>query len=180
MMLRLENEPIWLTQPLMAKLFQTTQQNISQHIQNIFQERELSPEATHKKFLSVRQEGNRSVKRSLDFYNLDMIISVGYRVKSIIATGFRTWATQKLKEYIIKGFVVNDERLKNPPVKDSSIPDYFDEMLTRIRDIRASERRMYLRVKEIFAMAVIMIRHGVRLQNFSVLSKTSLIMRQPG
>ena len=150
---RLENETIWLTQPLMAKLFQTTQQNISQHIQNIFQEGELSPEATHKKFLSVRQEGNRSVKRSIDFYNLDMIISVGYRVKSIIATQFRIWATQKLKEYIIKGFVINDERLKNPPVKDSFIPDYFDEMLARIRDIRASERRMYLRVKEIFAMA---------------------------
>jgi hypothetical protein len=150
---RLEDETLWLTQQKMAELFQTTQQNISQHIQNVFEEGELTPEATHKKFLSVRREGNRDVQRNLDFYNLDIIISVGYRVKSRIATRFRIWATRQLKEYIIKGFVINDERLKNPPVKDSAIPDYFDEMLARIRDIRASERRMYLRVKEIFAMA---------------------------
>lgn len=150
---RLQDETVWLTQPLMAELFQTTQQNISQHIRNIFEEGELTPEATHKKFLSVRREGNRDVRRELDYYNLDMIISVGYRVKSLIATRFRIWATQQLKEYIIKGFVMDDERLKNPPVKSSAAPDYFDEMLERIRDIRASERRMYLRVKEIFAMA---------------------------
>ena len=150
---RLQDETVWLTQPLMAELFQTTQQNISQHIRNIFEEGELTQEATHKKFLSVRREGNRDVQRSLDFYNLDMIISVGYRVKSLIATRFRIWATQRLKEYIVKGFVMDDERLKNPPVKGSAVPDYFDEMLARIRDIRASERRMYLRVKEIFAMA---------------------------
>jgi len=150
---RLQDETVWLTQPLMAELFQTTQQNISQHIRNIFEEGELTQEATHKKFLSVRQEGNRAVRRELDYYNLDMIISVGYRVKSLIATRFRIWATQRLKEYIVKGFVMDDERLKNPPVKGSAVPDYFDEMLARIRDIRASERRMYLRVKEIFAMA---------------------------
>ena len=150
---RLQDETVWLTQPLMAELFQTTQQNISQHIRNIFEEGELTQEATHKKFLSVRREGNRDVQRSLDFYNLDMIISVGYRVKSLIATRFRIWATQRLKEYIVKGFVMDDERLKNPPVKGSAVPDYFDEMLARIRDIHASERRMYLRVKEIFAMA---------------------------
>jgi hypothetical protein len=150
---RLQDETVWLTQPLMAELFQTTQQNISQHIRNVFEEGELTPEATHKKFLSVRREGKRDVRRALDFYNLDMIISVGYRVKSLIATRFRIWATQQLKEYIIKGFVMDDERLKNPPVKDSAVPDYFDEMLARIRDIRASERRMYLRVREIFAMA---------------------------
>jgi hypothetical protein len=150
---RLQDETVWLTQPLMAELFQTTQQNISQHIRNIFEEGELTQEATHKKFLSVRREGNRDVRRELDFYNLDMIISVGYRVKSLIATRFRIWATQRLKEYIIKGFVMDDERLKNPPVKGSAVPDYFDEMLARIRDIRASERRMYLRVREIFAMA---------------------------
>ncbi len=150
---RLQDETVWLTQPLMAELFQTTQQNISQHIRNIFEEGELTPEATHKKFLSVRREASRDVRRELDFYNLDMIISVGYRVKSLIATRFRIWATQQLKEYIIKGFVMNDERLKNPPVKGSAVPDYFDEMLARIRDIRASERRMYLRVREIFAMA---------------------------
>ncbi|MDD2467741.1 MAG: virulence RhuM family protein [Desulfobulbus sp.] len=150
---RLENETVWLTQPLMAELFQTTQQNISQHILNIYEEGELIPEATHKKFLSVRQEGTRQVQRNLDFYNLDMIISVGYRVKSLIATRFRIWATQRLREYLVKGFVMDDERLKNPPVKGSAVPDYFDELLARIRDIRASERRMYLRVKEIFAMA---------------------------
>lgn len=150
---RLEDETVWLTQQIMADLFQTTQQNISLHIRNIFEEGELNPEATHKKYLSVRQEGRRSINRQLDYYNLDMIISVGYRVKSQIATRFRIWATQRLKEYIVKGFVMDDERLKNPPVAGSAIPDYFDEMLERIRDIRASERRMYLRVKEIFAMA---------------------------
>ena len=150
---RLQNETVWLTQQMIAELFQTTVPNISIHIRNIYAEGELGPEATIKKFLTVRQEGNRDVRRELDYYNLDMIISVGYRVKSLIATRFRIWATQQLKEYIIKGFVMDDERLKNPPVKDSAVPDYFDEMLERIRDIRASERRMYLRVREIFAMA---------------------------
>ncbi len=143
---QLEDETVWLTQPLIAELFQTTQQNISQHIRNILEEGELTQEATHKKFLSVCREGNRDVQRSLDFYNFDMIISVGYRVKSLIATRFRMSATQRLKEYIGKGFVMDDERLKNAPVKGSAFPDYFDEMLARIRDIRASERRMYLRV----------------------------------
>ncbi|MBU1056182.1 MAG: virulence RhuM family protein [Proteobacteria bacterium] len=150
---RLENETVWLTQQMMTELFQTSKQNISLHIQSIYEEGELLPEATVKKYLTVRFEGNREVRRELDYYNLDMIISVGYRVKSLIATRFRIWATQRLKEYIIKGFVMDDERLKNPPVKGSAVPDYFDEMLARIRDIRASERRMYLRVKEIFAMA---------------------------
>lgn len=150
---KLEDETVWLTQPLMAELFQTTQQNISHHVQNIYEEGELLEEATHKKFLLVRQEGNRQVKRNLDYYNLDMIISVGYRVKSLIATRFRIWSTALLKEYVVKGFAMDDERLKNPPVKGSAVSDYFDEMLARIRDIRASERRMYLRVREIFAMA---------------------------
>ncbi len=150
---RLEDETVWLTQQLIAELFQTTVPNISMHIRNIYEERELTPEATVKKFLTVRREGDRDVRRELDLYNLDMIISVGYRVKSLIATRFRIWATQRLKEYIVKGFTMDDERLKNPPVKGSPVPDYFDEMLARIRDIRASERRMYLRVREIFAMA---------------------------
>ena len=150
---RLENETLWMTQSQMAELFQTTQQNISLHIQNIYEEGELNADATHKKSLWVRQEGNRQVERELDTYNLDVVISVGYRVKSVIATRFRIWATQQLKEYIIKGFVMDDERLKNPPVGKSAIPDYFAEMLERLRDIRASERRMYLRVREIFAMA---------------------------
>jgi hypothetical protein len=150
---RLEDETVWLTQQMIAELFQTTVPNISMHIKNIYDEGELSPKATVKDFLTVRQEGARSVQRKLTHYNLDMIISVGYRVRSLIATRFRIWATRQLKEYIIKGFVMDDERLKNPPVAGSSVPDYFDEMLERIRDIRASERRMYLRVKEIFAMA---------------------------
>lgn len=150
---RLHNETIWLTQPQMAELFQTTQQNISLHVRNVYEEQELTLEATNKKYLSVRREGERDVQRNLDHYNLDMIISVGYRVKSIVATRFRIWATQKLKEYIVKGFVMDDDRLKNPSVASSSTPDYFDEMLARVRDIRASERRMYLRVREIFALA---------------------------
>jgi hypothetical protein len=150
---RLEQETVWLTQQMIAELFQTTISNISMHIKNIYEEGELSPEATVQDFLTVRREGSRDVQRKLTFYNLDMIISVGYRVKSLIATRFRIWATQRLKEYIVKGFVMDDERLKNPPVAGSAVPDYFDEMLARIRDIRASERRMYLRVKEIFAMA---------------------------
>jgi hypothetical protein len=150
---RLQDETVWLTQQLIAELFQTTVPNISMHIRNIFEEGELTPDATIKKFLTVRREGSRDVRRELELYNLDMIISVGYRVKSLIATRFRIWATQRLKEYIIKGFTIDDERLKNPPVKGSAVPDYFDEMLERIRDIRASERRMYLRVREIFAMA---------------------------
>ncbi len=150
---RLEDETVWLTQKMMAELFQTSKQNISQHIRSIHEEGELQPGPTVKKLLTVQKEGRRNVRRELDFYNLDMIISVGYRVKSLIATRFRIWATKRLKEYIIKGFVMDDERLKNPPVAGSAPPDYFDEMLERIRDIRASERRMYLRVREIFAMA---------------------------
>jgi hypothetical protein len=150
---RLENDTLWLTQQQMSELFQTTQQNISLHIQNIYAEGELTDLATHKKSLWVRQEGTRQVQRELDSYNLDMVISVGYRVKSLIATRFRIWATQQLKEYIVKGFVIDDERLKNPPVAGSAVPDHFADLLARIRDIRASERRMYLRVREIFALA---------------------------
>jgi hypothetical protein len=150
---RLENETLWLTQQQMAQLFQTSKQNISHHIRSIYEEGELVPEATVKNYLTVQREGNRDVQRQLEHYNLDVVISVGYRVKSLIATRFRIWATRQLKEYIIKGFVMDDERLKNPPVAGSAVPDYFDEMLARVRDIRASERRMYLRVREIFALA---------------------------
>ncbi|NOT46859.1 MAG: virulence RhuM family protein [Acidobacteria bacterium] len=150
---RLEDGTMWLTQTAMAELFQTTQQNVSLHIQNVYAEGELEPEATYKDFLLVRREGNRDVRRDVTHYNLDMIISVGYRVKSLIATRFRIWATQRLREYIVKGFTMDDERLKNPPVKGSPVHDYFSEMLERVRDIRASEKRVYLRVREIFAMA---------------------------
>jgi len=136
---RLEDETVWLTQQHMADLFQASQQNISLHIQNVYKEGELASDATYKKYLSVRREGKREVKRLLDYYNLDMIISVGYRVKSHVATRFRIWATQRLREYIIKGFVLDDERLKNP---DQPF-DYFDELIRRIQDIRTSERRFY-------------------------------------
>jgi hypothetical protein len=146
---RFEDESVWLTQPLMADLFQTTQQNISQHILNIYEEEELSPEATHKKFLSVRLEGNRDVKRQLEYYNLDMIISVGYRVKSQVATRFRIWATLKLTEFIKKGFVLDDERLKNP---DGG--RYFEELLARIRDIRSSEKVFWRKVLDIYATSI--------------------------
>jgi len=147
---RLENETVWLTQPLMAELFQTTQQNISLHVRNIIEEGELAQEATHKKYLSVRREGNRDVQRQLDYYNLDMIISVGYRVKSAVATRFRIWATQRLREYIVKGFTLDDERLKNP---DQPF-DYFDELTRRIQDIRTSERRFYQKITDIYATSI--------------------------
>lgn len=147
---RFENETVWLTQQHMAELFQTTQQNISLHLQNIYEEGELTLAATHKEFLSVRREGNRDVQRQLDFYNLDAIISVGYRVKSAVATQFRIWATQRLREYIVKGFVLDDERLKNP---DRPF-DYFDELLRRIQDIRTSERRFYQKITDIYATSI--------------------------
>jgi len=147
---RFEGETVWLTQPMMAELFETTQQNVSLHLQNIYAEGELLPEATHKDFLSVRQEGSRQVSRSLEFYNLDAIISVGYRVKSRTATQFRIWATQRLREFIVKGFVLDDERLKNPDLPF----DYFEELLRRIQDIRTSERRFYQKITDIYATSI--------------------------
>lgn len=147
---RLEDETVWLTQQMMADLFQTTKQNISIHIQNIYGEGELSPEATVKKYLTVRKEGVREVKRLIDYYNLDMIISVGYRIKSHVATRFRIWATERLKEYIVKGFALDDERLKNP---DQPF-DYFEELTQRIQDIRTSERRFYQKITDIYATSI--------------------------
>lgn len=148
---RFEDENVWLTQQLMAELFQTSQQNISLHILNILEEGELRREATHKEILSVRQEGKRKVQRKLDYYNLDMIIAVGYRVKSAVATQFRIWATQRLREYLVKGFVMDDARLKEGRNIGS---DYFDELLERIRDIRASEKRFYQKIRDIYKLAV--------------------------
>lgn len=125
---RFEGETVWLTQQHMAELFQTTQQNVSLHLQNIYAEGELELKATHKESLSVRQEGRRTVHRRVDFYNLDAIISVGYRVKSAVATRFRIWATRQLRQYIVKGFLLDDERLKNP---DQPF-DYFEELMRRV------------------------------------------------
>ena len=147
---RFEGETVWLTQPGMAELFQTTVPNVSMHLRNIFDEGELSAEATVQKYLTVRQEGARQVSRSLEYYNLDAIISVGYRVKSGVATQFRIWATQRLREYIVKGFVLDDERLKNP---DQPF-DYFEELLRRIQDIRTSERRFYQKITDIYATSL--------------------------
>ena len=146
---RLHDETVWLTQQSLADLFQTTKQNISQHIQSVYKEGELVPEATVKKYLTVRKEGNRNVNRLLDYYNLDMIISVGYRVKSHVATRFRIWATQRLKEYIVKGFTMDDERLKEPQGGR-----YFEELLARIRDIRSSEKVFWRKVLDIYATSI--------------------------
>lgn len=154
MEIRIEGDTIWMSQQMMAELFQTTVPNICVHIENILQSSELQEEGTIKENLIVRQEGTRQVQRKVKFYNLDMIISVGYRVNSVRGTQFRIWATQQLSEFMRKGFVLDAERLKNPPVKGaSSLPDYFDELLEQIRDIRASERRMYLRIRDILATA---------------------------
>ncbi len=145
---RFDGQDVWLSQQQIALLFDTTQQNVSFHINSILDEGELHKEATHKYFLLVRQESNRSVKRQIEHYNLDMIIAIGYRVKSQVATRFRQWATQRLHEYIQKGFTMDDERLKGNGNR------YFRELLQRIRDIRSSERNLYQQVTDIYATAI--------------------------
>ena len=147
---RLEDETVWLSQKLMAELFQKDVRTVNEHIQNIFKEGELEADSTIRNFRIVQREGKRDVARSVDFYNLDMIISVGYRVRSHVATRFRQWATAHIKEYLIKGFVLDDERLKNP---DQPF-DYFDELLRRIQDIRTSEKRFYQKITDIYATSV--------------------------
>ena len=142
-----QDETFWLTQSGMAELFDCSTDNISLHLKNIYAEEELRPEATTEKISVVRQEGSRQVRRTLEHYNLDAIIAVGYRVNSKKATRFRQWATRTLKEYIQKGFVLNDEMLKNGRPFGR---DYFDELLERIREIRASERRAYQKIADVF------------------------------
>ncbi len=146
-LVRLEDETVWLSQNLMAELYQTTKQNVSIHVQNILAEGELSADSVVKEILTTAADGKRY---RVKHYNLDMIIAVGYRVKSSIATKFRQWATERLREYIVKGFTLDDERLKGR----DRFADYFDELLARIREIRASEARVYQRIREIFALAV--------------------------
>jgi hypothetical protein len=143
-----KEETVWITQVQMTELFQTTKQNISLHIKNIYEEGELEVEGTVKEYLTVQQEGKRNVKRMVQFYNLDVIISVGYRVKSHVGTHFRKWATQRLRDYIIKGFVLDDERLKQ------ARNNYFDELLQQIRDIRSTEKLFYRKVCDIFSTSV--------------------------
>ncbi|MDE6484410.1 MAG: virulence RhuM family protein [Duncaniella sp.] len=143
------DETLWLSQQQMAELYQTTRPNIVQHIRNIYADGELDEPSTCKNFLQVRQEGPRQVSREIPFYNLDMIISLGYRIRSVIATHFRRWATERLKEYIIKGFTMDDERLKG-----NGGGAYWRELLDRIRDIRSSEKVMYRQVLDLYATAV--------------------------
>ena len=147
---RLEGQTVWLTQAQMAELYQTTPQNITIHINDIYASGEADERATCKEYLQVRLEGARKVQRSLTHYNLEIILSIGYRVRSSRGTAFRKWATQQLKELLVKGFVMDDQRLKEGR---SLGADYFDELLQRIRDIRASEKRFYQKVKDIFALS---------------------------
>ncbi len=146
---KIQDETVWLTQQQMAALFQTSRTNIVEHIKHIYEERELDENSTCRKFRQVRKEGNREVSRELPYYNLDMIISLGYRVKSKIATNFRRWATERLKEYMIKGFTMDDERLKK-----LGGGNYWKELLDRIRDIRSSEKVMYRQVLDLYATSV--------------------------
>ena len=146
--LRADGKTIWLSQLEIAELFQTTKQNVSLHAQNIFKEGELGPEATVKESLTVQTEGGRQVKRPISYFNLDLILAIGYRVRSPRGTQFRQWAATHLREFIVKGFVLDDERLSEP----GGI-DYFDELLERIRAIRASEKRFYHKVRDIYALS---------------------------
>jgi len=146
---RLENEDIWLSQQQMAELYQTSRTNVVEHIKHIFEEGELAEEATCRKFRQVQKEGSRNVEREIPFYNLDMIISLGYRIKSRIATSFRIWATKRLNEYIRKGFTMDDERLKG-----AGGGNYWKELLDRIRDIRSSEKVMYRQVLDLYATSI--------------------------
>ena len=145
---RLEGDTVWLSQQQLADLFQTSRTNVIEHIANIYAEGELNKEATCREFRQVRAEGNRQVARTLPFYNLDLIISLGYRVKSIVATQFRIWATERLREYLVKGFAMDDVRLKN-----LGGGNYFKELLDRIREIRSSEKVMYRQVLDLYATA---------------------------
>lgn len=146
---RLEDETVWLTQKLMAELFQTTVPNINMHLKSIYEEEELAEGATIKDFLIVQKEGNREINRKQKFYNLDVIISVGYRIKSQVAIQFRIWATKRLKEYIVKGFTLNDDRFKT-----GNSMNYFNELQERLREIRLSERFFYQKIKDIYATSI--------------------------
>ena len=149
---KLTSNTVWLPLNQIAELFQRDKSVISKHLKNIFEEGELQAEATVAKFATVQNEGKRTVSRDIEFYNLDAIVAVGYRVKSHRGTQFRQWATARLSEYIVKGFTMDDERLKNPPGKGQT--DYFEGLLERIRDIRSSERRFYQKVLDIYATSV--------------------------
>lgn len=160
---RLDGETVWLSQLQIAELFQTTKQNVSLHIQNILSEGELTAEATVKQYLTVQQEGSRHVRRQIDFYNLDMILAVGYRVRSQRGTQFRQWATARLSELLVKGFTLDDERIKAGRTLGK---DYFDELLDRIRDIRSSERLFYQKITDIYTTSIDYDRNAELTQQF--------------
>lgn len=171
----INNDDAWMSQDLMAKLYDTTKNNISMHLKNIFDDGELIKEATVKKILTVQKEGNRNVKRNIEYYNLDAIIAVGYRINSKKATEFRIWATRVLKEYMIKGFALDDERLKN-----NGESPYFEELLARIRDIRSSEKIFWRKVLDIYwtesqfedsPIKVWLVSHAGSLVNYSIVNK---------
>lgn len=149
-----ENETLWLSQAHLAELFQTTPQNITLHLKAIYAEGELSQAATCKEYLQVRTEGKREVQRQVKHYSLEAILAVGYRVRSHRGTQFRRWATERLGEYLIKGFTLDDHRLKNPSKAGSGLPDYFDELTKRLQDIRTSERRFYQKITDIYATSI--------------------------
>ena len=146
---KIEDDTVWLTQQQMSELFQTSRTNVVEHIKHIYEEGELDEISTCRNFRQVRKEGNREVTRQIPYYNLDMIISLGYRIKSVIATRFRQWATKRLKEYMIKGFTIDDERLKG-----NGGGNYWKELLDRIRDIRSSEKVLYRQVLDLYATSV--------------------------
>ncbi|MEC0227356.1 virulence RhuM family protein [Paenibacillus alba] len=148
---KLENGTVWMTQKAIAELYQTTSQNITLHIKNVYNENELHQDSTCKEYLQVQVEGSREIKRSIKHYNLEMIISIGYRVRSHRGTQFRRWATERLNEYLVKGFTMDDERLKDMRHFGQ---DYFDELIQRIRDIRASEKRFYRKITDIYALSI--------------------------
>jgi len=176
---RLEDETVWLTQAVIAELFQSSPQNITLHLKNIYAEGELVESATCKDFLQVQQEGARFVQRMRKFYNLEAIIAVGYRVNSHRGTQFRQWATERLHEYIVKGFAMDDERLKEGRNIGA---DYFDELLERIRDIRASEKRFYQKIRDIYSLAVDYDPNADTTKEFSRLyriSFTGLLQKKP-
>lgn len=150
--LRAENGTVWLTQAEMAELFQTSPQNITLHIKSVYEDGELQQQSTCKEYLQVRTEGQRQIERKLKHYNLDAVLAVGYRIKSARGIQFRIWATTTLREYLVKGFVMNDERLKNPDT--DGVTAYFNELLARIRDIRSSEKVFWKKVLDIYATSI--------------------------
>ncbi len=172
--LRAKDQTLWLTQREMVELFAVSTDNIGLHLKNLYEDGELRREATIEESSVVQIEGNHEVRRPVALYNLDAILAVGYRVRSPRGVQFRRWASTVLKEYLLKGFAIDDERLKNPDGR----PDYFDEMLARIRDIRASEKRFYQKVRDLFALSVDYDKTDRATQTFLPRCKTCCCMRQ--